>query len=162
MNWEEFTNTDFYRESHPEEFEKPSREDKIAEEMRRYLGCLDAYNERIFALKEEQENDNDGDYDPCLDDGVLCEDKDTNERIVRYICTKLWNGRVRGILRVGTYKECLFARYNYNVACIDSEWDWAGIERIEAENEDELDDIIDGYREAEYEYDMYGDDDYDC
>lgn len=157
MTWEEYENSDWYREAHPERFERRSREDKIEEQMREYLGCMDEYRERIEEQKKES-CDDDGCYPECLDNGILIEDAPTDGRIVRYVTTKIFNGRVRGILRSGTYKECLLARYNYNVACIDSEWDWAGIERIVAENEEELDDILIGYRECEY--DDYYDYDY--
>lgn len=159
MTWEEYENSDWYKESHPNWNYRPSREDMIEEEMRRYLGDLDAYREQINEeiQKQEQESE-DGDVDECLYDGVLLEDKDTNEKIVRYVTTKIFNGRVRGILRVGNYKQCLLARYNYNVSCIESEWDWAGIDRVEASSQDELDDILIGYRECAY--DDYYDDDY--
>ena len=159
MTWEEYENSDWYREAHPERFERRSTEDKIEEEMRRYIGCLDEYRERINEQIKMQEEKNDGDVDPCLYKEILLEDKDTDERIVRYVTTKIFNGRVRGILRVGNYKQCLLARYNYNIACINSEWDWAGIERIVASNEEELDEILIGYRECEYD-DYYDDYDY--
>lgn len=150
MTWEEYQNTDFYKESHPNWNVKESREDKIRNEMRTYLGCIDSYDQRVQEMIDALE-DNEEDIPDCLFDGILPEDADNDKRIVRYITTRLWNGRVRGILRVGTYKECAYAKYNYNFDCIDSEWDWAGIERIEAADEDELSDILDGYRECEYD-----------
>ncbi len=158
MTWEEYQNTDFYKESHHNWNVKESREDKIRNEMRNYLGLIDEYNERVEErIKELEEKDEE--VPDCLYDGTLPEDADNDKRIVRYITTRLWNGRVRGILRVGTYKECAYAKYNYNFNCIDSEWDWAGIERIEAADEDELSEILDGYRECEY-YDYDYDYDY--
>ena len=151
MTWEEYQNSDWYKESHPNWNYRPSREDKIEEEMRSYIGCLDEYREKINQQIEEQENTEDGDVDECLYNDSLLEDKDTEDRIVRYVTTKIFNGRVRGVLKVGNYKQCLLARYNYNVACIDSEWDWAGIDRVVASNQDELDDILIGYHECAYD-----------
>lgn len=156
MTWEEYESSDWYREAHPERFERKSKEDKIAEEMRQYLACIDEYNERVEEQKEKY-IDEDKDYPECLDKGITVEDCPP-EGVVTYITTKIFNGRVRGILRQGTYKECLLARYNYNVSCINSEWDWAGVKRITAQDADELDDILIGYRECEY--DDYYEDDY--
>ena len=159
MNWEEYQNTDFYKESHPYWNYKKSREELIEDEMRGYLANVDAYRKEIEdEISRQESNEDDGVADECLYDNILPKDADTDNKIVRYICTKLWNGRFRGILRIGTYLECLYAKYNYNVACIDSEYDWAGIERIEAKDQDELDEILDGYRESVEYYDIYGDD----
>lgn len=159
MNWEEYENSDWYRESHPNWNEKPSREEKIADEMRRYLFDMDEYKKKVQKEIERQEKENDGDVkDECLLGGILPDDYDNEERIVRYVTKRLWNGRFRGILKIGSYEQCLFARYEYNVACIDSEWDWACIERIEAKDEDDLEDIIVGYHEAAQEAEIYGDD----
>ncbi len=158
MTWEEYENSDFYREAHPERFERRSKEDLVEEEMRRYIGCLDAYRKK---LEEERQkfSDEDGDYPPCLDNEILVEDAPDDGKIVEYVTTKIFNGRVRGILTHGSYKKCLLARYNYNVECIESEWYWAGIERITALNHDELEFILFGYRECEYD-DYYDYDDY--
>lgn len=163
MTWEEYQNTDFYKESHPDWNRRRSKEELIEEEMRDYLTSVDAYRDEIRKeiYLQENKDDGDGEVDECLYNDILPKDADTENRIVRYICTKLWNGRFRGILRIGTYLECLYARYNYNVACIESEYDWAGIERIEAKDQDELDEILNGYRESVEYYDIYGDDDYD-
>lgn len=150
MTWEEYQNTDFYKESHPDWNERKSKEDLVEEEMRRYIGCLDAYHEKINEQIKKQEEEN-CEVDDCLYKDILLEDKDTEDRIVRYVTTKIFNGRVRGLLGVGNYKQALFRRFKYNVACVGSEWDWAGIERVVAENEDELSDILDGYRECEYD-----------
>lgn len=162
MDWETYQNTDFYKESHPNWDEKESSEIKIENEMRRYLASLDDYRKQVEEEIERQENENeDGEAEECLYDGVLPKDADNEERIVRYITTKLWNGRFRGILKVGSYQECLYARYQYNVECIDSEWDWAGIERVEVKNQDELDEVIEGYMDAAAEIEIYGDYDYE-
>ena len=143
MNWEEYENSDWYREAHPDWNYKPTREELIEREMRDYLADIDAYREEQ-RLAEENE-DEDGDENP--------------KKIVTYITTKIWNGRVRGVLCTGSYEKCRYRKYEHNVACIGSEWDWAGIERIEAENQDELEEIINGYMEIEYEpyYDEYDD-----
>lgn len=157
MDWETYQNSDFYKESHPNWDERKPREERIADEMRRYLAALDGYRKQVEEEIARQESE-DEEAEECLYDGILPKDADNDERIVRYVTTNLWNGRYRGILKVGSFQECLYARYEYNVACIDSEWDWAGIERIEAKDQDDLDDIIAGYREAAAEREIFGDD----
>ncbi len=142
MNWEEYQNSDWYREAHPERFERPTKRDKEEELMRGYLWSLDAYREE--KRKKQEEEDNDEETTPT----VKC----------TYIVTKLWNCRVRGILYHGDYESCLYRQYQYNLACIDSEWESAGIKRIEYNDDDELDEILNGYRECEYEFEY---DDYD-
>ena len=151
MNWEEYENSDWYRESHPNWNYKPTREELIEGEMRSYLADLDAYREEQ-RLAEENEDDEDA-------EGKVDENGENPKKIVTWITTKIWNGRVRGVLCTGDYEKCRYRKYEYNVACIGSEWDWAGIERIEAENQDELEEIINGYLEIEYEpyYDDYDD-----
>lgn len=151
MTWEEYENTDFYKESHPNWDYREPREVTIKNEMRDYINSVEEYEKRINDEIERQSEENDGEVDDCLRNGILPDDNDTEDKIVRYVTTKIYNGRVKGILKCGTYLQCLYARYEYNLACIGSEWDWAGIERIEAQNWDELDDIICGYRECAYD-----------
>ena len=74
MTWEEYENSDWYREAHPERFEKRSREDLIEDEMRRYLGCMDEYRARIAKQKKEFSDEND-DYPECLDNDILIEER---------------------------------------------------------------------------------------
>lgn len=140
MTWEEYENSDWYKESHPDWNYRPTREEQIENEMRAYLDAIDDY----------RENDKEKD-DELVEQG----------KIVRYVTTKCWNCRVRGLLSSGTFEQCRMRMYDYNVSCIGSEWEHAGIERIVADNEDELEEIINGYIEEAIEYDMYGDYDYD-
>ena len=155
MNWEEYQNTDFYKEAHQDDY-KETREEKIENEMRRYLGCIDEYRERVNnAIAAYEKEDKDIPYE-SYNNRILPEDCDKEERIVRYVTLRLWNGRMRGILATGNYYKCALAQYNYNVACIDSEWDWASVERIEAKDEEEFDEILIAYREEIEHDDIYG------
>lgn len=156
MTLEEYHNSDWYKESHPYWNYKPTREEKIENEMRQYLGCIDAYRERVNNVIEAYEKEEKDIPYESYNNRILPEDCDSEERIVRYVTLKLWNGRMRGILATGNYYKCALARYNYNVACIDSEWDWASVERIEAKDEDEFDEILISYREEVEHDDIYG------
>ncbi len=126
MNWEEYQNTDAYKESHPNWNYRPSKAQLKEEEMRKCIADIDEHEKFVAEHFSDDEE---------------------NPKIVTYVTTKIRNGRVCGMLGTGAYKECRMRAYEYNLACIGSEYDWAGVERVEAENLDELEDILDGYRE---------------
>ena len=140
MNWEEYQNSDFYREAHPERFERRSEDELKFEQM---ASCVDD-------IKDYYANDEQKDEE--------CEENGTH---VTYVAIKLWNSRFRGILTKGSYEHCRMKTCEYNIACIGSEWDSAGIERIEYEDEDELSDIICGYMDDAMSIEIYGDEYYD-
>lgn len=158
MSWEAFQNTDWYRESHPDWDRKPTTEELKEGCMREYINAVDSYRERMREQAEAFAEKYDG---AEFDDS--CEYDENGNVIAKatYVCTKIRNGHVYGLLGRGTYEQCQMRKYEFNLANIHNEWELAGVERITYTSEDELDDILIGYREAAYEYDMYGyDDDY--
>lgn len=140
MTWEEFTNSDFYKESHHDEY-RETRDEKEETLMREYLADIDAYREST----EENESE-----DPLYD-------AEHEEVKTIYFCYKMWNGRIRGILKSGTYEECRKAKYNYDLACIDSDWDYGMVKRIEYHDEEELEEIRVGIADDVCYGDYYGD-----
>ena len=153
MTWEEYENSDWYRESHPnEDYRSPEEKlrDKKAELMRECVYDIDNYRKQTNGYIEHN--------------GELYEK--TSHRLVEdtvlnttFVCAKTWNGRVRGIICSGSYEQCRMAAYEYDVANINNEWEWACVEEITYSNEDELDDILNEYRELScepyYDYDDY-------
>lgn len=135
MNWEEYLDSDFYKESHHDDYHE-TREHKEEMLMREYLADIDAYREncRDFA---------DGNVD---EDDPQCDAEHSTTKSI-YICCKMWNGRIRGILKTGGYEECRKAKYDHDLACVDSQYDYGMVEHIEYTDDDELEAILDGYRE---------------
>lgn len=153
MNWEEYENSDWYREAHPERFEKPTRAQQVENLMRDYLSDIDEFRKQI---SDEETFEHNGEVYECssheLVEGVVMN--------VAYVCAPTWNGRVRGVLACGSYEECRLKKYEYDLAHLNSEWEWACVEKITYTNDDELDDILIGYRECEYEDYAYDSDEY--
>ena len=151
MTWEEYTNTDFYREAHHDDY-RETREEKEENLMREYLADIDAYRETC----SEFAADNADEEDPLY----KAEHSDVKST---YICCKMWNGRITGILKTGNYEVCRKAKYDHDLACIDSQYDYGMVKRIEYHDDDELEQILDGYREeccCGGFWDCYDDDEY--
>ena len=151
MNWEEYTNSDWYRESHQESYYRPTEEEQRMTLMRECISSIDEHRDTVKEFEYEDEIYNSDEYD--IVDGELMH--------VTYICKRLWNGRFRGIIKNGTFEECVMARYDFNVANIGNEWEWASIERIVYRDKDDLDDIRCAYMDDAMEIEIYGDYDYD-
>jgi len=159
MNWEEYMNTDAYRESHPNWDYRPSIEEQKEDLMRSYINDVDEHDNW---LREHQmiKLDN-GEAIDQIEDGEVEVTDDGDIRRVMYVCAKTWNGHLTGLLCVGTYKECRMKMYEYDLACLRSDYDWACVLRETYETDEERDAIIDSYRELacesvlDYDYDEY-------
>lgn len=159
MSWEEYQCTDAYRESHPKERELTKHE-KIEELMRNCIYDIDEHNK--WLNEHNFPKDKNGEVYDMFDrevvigeDGKVVVDENGNPLCVIYICATTWNGRIKGYTTCGSYKACRMAVFNYDVANLYNEWQWAVVARETYTTEDELDDILIGYRESCYE------DDYD-
>ena len=153
MNWEEYTNSDWYRESHQNEFNtyKPSPEQQRITLMRECLSSIEGHRDSVKEFEYDGEVYNSDEYE--IVDGELMH--------VTYLCKRLWNGRYRGFIKNGTFEECVMARYDFNVANIGNEWEWASVEKVLYHDREELDDILCGYMDDAMEIEIYGDYDYD-
>lgn len=154
MTWEEYQNTDFYKESHVSDDYRTAKEKFQDEKTDLVLSCAEDIN--------MYRNENNGDYIETKDGEVY--DKDTVEILddgtvlnVTYVCATTWNGRVNGIICSGDYEKCRLAKMEYDIQHIKCEWQWAVINRITYSNEDELEEILIGYRECD---DYWWDEDY--
>ena len=144
MNWEEYQNTDFYRESHQSKPDLRSQQqktnDKREELMRNYIVSIDCHD-----------FDNDGD--------VYHEDTAMFTRTL-YAAVKMYGRRTVGFLGYGDYRQAMMLVYDYNVSCINDEWSFARVEKIvvegstESELEEALEDTLLGYRELSFEMSM--------
>lgn len=128
MNWEEYENSDWYREAHPERFERESPQDKelrlTEDEMRTYLSRIDEYRERIAAKEEDS-----------------CDNEEEPKR-ENWVAIATWNCRPRGILAAGDFEKCALACYKHNIACIHSDWDYSCMERMSDDPEEFEEELI--------------------
>lgn len=162
MNWEEYQNTDWYRESHQSD-DYRTKEERIADEkenlMRNYLSDLDEYREQHDGYFETSDGEL---YEKTDYELVEVEGEEPVVMRVTYVCCTTWNGRVNGMLCSGSYQHCRMKKYEYDLSHMNSEWQWAAVEKITYSTNDELEEILDGYRELACEpYCDYDDYDYD-
>lgn len=161
MTWEEYQNTDFYKESHPDWNHKPSDAELKEELMRSCLSDIDYHREE---LKKNQFIEVDGEEYDQIDDGEVYVTEEGKVLKVTYVCASTWNGRMNGLLGEGDYESCRMRKYEYDLANMRNEWQWACIEKVTYETDEELEEILDGYRELSYDsicdYDDYDDYDY--
>lgn len=145
MNWEEYENSDFYRESHPEKFERESPIDKerrlTEDEMRTYLGRIDEYRKRR------------------QDDEEKAYEQGEEPKRENWVAIATWNFKPCGVLAAGDFETCALACYKHNVACIHSDWDYSRLERMSDDPEEfdeeliALRDDIAGFECGYYDYD---------
>ena len=151
MNWEEYQNTDFDRESHQSDIDTRSRQEIVRDEKIRLMrGCIDDI--------ENHDYDKDGDF--------YNEETAMFERTL-YVAVKKFELRSVGFLGCGDYRTVRMMVYDYDVSCINDEWSFAVIDKIvlegstESELQDALDATLEGYYELSFSNSMeYEDYDY--
>lgn len=147
MTWEEYQSTDAYRESHRDERTKKEREeDLLYKFMKRYMEGIEEWNKRDAEARADGKRGADEDFI----------DAEGRLHHVIYFVLRKYQSRTTGCITCGDFKHCWKAVYDYNVSCISSEWDWATLEREEIvvadakELDEEIEAIIEGYRELNY------------